>query len=349
MSPRRAIVAWAVSLAACLAGCVTETTRADESASIKGSWQFEELTEGSRLEPSAPPTHIEPRAADPSKATQDPDESPGLNPELLRARATLLPRKRIRRPDGSEERFYAFEATLAGHYKALIHQWCKIYPAPGQPEVQFVLDNREEWEKARAQTRSILLREVDSPDILWSPKGGSTGEFGKLETNFGEANVNAPITKWLAARGNVEDLDALDGFIETFLIGVDQVEITARIVESAVSDVTDIGSLTKILPVNPKSLFQGLETNFPTVAPNSGILMLKGVHNNVDLETTLRILQQKSQVRFLATPRVTIRNGGSAALIKGDRVPIQAVTSITPAGALSTTVSYQPVGLALRL
>ena len=88
------------------------------------------------------------------------------------------------------------------------------------------------------------------------------------------------------------------------------------------------------------------QTNFGSAAQTTGAFFRLNTNNAT---ATLYALQQKGKVSVLSRPSILARNNQEAVIIVGQEVPIPTTNQITEAGQTINSVSYQPVGIILRV
>lgn len=103
---------------------------------------------------------------------------------------------------------------------------------------------------------------------------------------------------------------------------------------------------TQPLIVNGNSGLGIGQTNFGSAAQSTGAFFRLNTNNAT---ATLYALQQKGKVSVLSRPSILARNNQEAVIIVGQEVPIPTTNQITEAGQTINSVSYQPVGIILRV
>jgi type II secretory pathway component GspD/PulD (secretin) len=329
-----------------LAGCVSEPVEPQEVESV-ASWRFEEATLGNAV--------VE------AESSEAQESVPGLNPELAPGGGrTMLPGNRIRRPDGLVELYYlvpyvdetapalSYKGFLARHYIGLIERWCVHQSNPDVPAVLFTSDPAAAAAVVAPQ-RAVLLAAADLADKAFTSTA-DLSSFGPIGAYPGFGALSIPMTEAIHAVGHPEDIDALETFLRAFVVDVDHIEITARVVEASVVDLTDLGAATSITYVGSGNrFFRGMDAVFPNETSLGGVFTLKGIQSQNELESTLQWLRQRTGVKFLSQPRIFMRNGSAAALVRGDKVPIQTVVAVSSNNVVSTGIRYEDVGLQLKV
>jgi type II secretory pathway component GspD/PulD (secretin) len=336
------------AFAAALASCVSEPA-APEVAPRLESWRFEEAPLGISVQ----------EAPEGEEIAQD--SVPGMNPDLgAPGGRTMLPGNRIRRADGSVELYYlvpyvdekapalSYKGFLARHYIGLIERWCMHQPTPDGPAVLYTSDPAAAAAVVPPQ-RAVLLEAADLADKAFTSTA-DLSSFGPMGLYPGFGALSIPMTEAIHATGHPEDIDALEAFLRTFIVDVDQIEITARVVEAALVDLTDLGAATSIEFVGSGNrFFRGMDASFPNETSLGGVFTLQGIQSDNELESTLQWLRQRTGVKFLSQPRILMRNGSAAALVRGDKVPVQTVVAVSSNNVVSTGIRYEDVGLQLKI
>ncbi len=88
------------------------------------------------------------------------------------------------------------------------------------------------------------------------------------------------------------------------------------------------------------------QTNFGAAAQTTGAFFRLNTNNAT---ATLYALQQKGKVNILSRPSILARNNQEAVIVVGQEVPIPTTNQITEAGQTINSVSYQDVGIILRV
>ena len=88
------------------------------------------------------------------------------------------------------------------------------------------------------------------------------------------------------------------------------------------------------------------QTNFGAAAQTTGAFFRLDTNNAT---ATLYALQQKGKVSVLSRPSILARNNQEAVIVVGQEVPIPTTNQITEAGQTINSVSYQDVGIILRV
>jgi type II secretory pathway component GspD/PulD (secretin) len=347
---RKSSAAWtrgcSALIALALPSCVSEPVAPAEAPRLE-SWRFEEAALGASV----------------SEVTGEgaQDSVPGLNPELgAQGGRTMLPGNRIRRPDGQIELYYLVpyvdekapaltdKGFLARHYIGLIERWCLHQPSPDGPAVLYTSDPAAAAAVVPPQ-RAVILEAADLADKAFTSTA-DLSTFGPIGLYPGFGALSIPMTEAIHATGHPEDIDALEAFLRTFVVDVDHIEITARVVEAALVDLTDLGAATSIEFVGDGNrFFRGMDASFPNETSLGGVFTLKGIQNDNEMESTLQWLRQRTGVKFLSQPRILMRNGSAAALVRGDKVPVQTIVAVSSNNVVSTGIGYVDVGLQLKI
>ncbi|MCA8954624.1 MAG: type II and III secretion system protein [Planctomycetes bacterium] len=170
----------------------------------------------------------------------------------------------------------------------------------------------------------------------------------------------------LVVTAKPQALKAFEDALNLFYSNVPQVEIEVKVVEFSTSESTAFG--TGGDPTgNPNSAAPGKTTNrqsgrlvreiisaFPLVPPvgggvnSRGLITLGGIHDGWELETTIQALQAQGKADVLSSPRLVVRNGGTASISTSTDVPFPQA-KVTVNQVSSTNISFKPVGITLGI
>lgn len=139
-----------------------------------------------------------------------------------------------------------------------------------------------------------------------------------------------------------------------------QVMIQALIAEVTLNDTTDLGMEFAVQDLHfsdnavlgPNGILEGKDydivigTDLGTGNIGGGLSL---AFTGEDFSLIWRTLQTTSQIEVLSRPTIMVRNGESADIIIGDRVPIVTGSQINPQGSLSSSIDYNDIGIQLHV
>lgn len=150
-------------------------------------------------------------------------------------------------------------------------------------------------------------------------------------------------------RDGLDTLSAVEKLVEALDIAQAEVTIGIQVLEVAVTDEKNLG----IDYPDAIGLSVGNLANVPAGLAGTPLSALRGLNSdNILLDagsTSARInmLQRSGNTVTLANPRVRVRNREEAEVNIGDKIPV--VTTTTANQVTTSSVSYQDVGLQIRL
>jgi type II secretory pathway component GspD/PulD (secretin) len=156
------------------------------------------------------------------------------------------------------------------------------------------------------------------------------------------------------------DLAAFEDALNLFYSNIPQVEIEVKVVEFSTSDSLSfgVGGASKI----PASTFSNLSgsklvstitSSFPLTPPagsgigSKGLFDLGGIHDGWQLDATLEVLQAQGRADVLSSPKLVVRNGGTAAIATFTEFPFPKAKIVGINS--STDVAFRPVGIKLGI
>lgn len=150
-------------------------------------------------------------------------------------------------------------------------------------------------------------------------------------------------------RDGLDTLSAVEKLVEALDIAQSEVTVDIQVLEVSLSDELNLGiQYPESLGVSVGNL-----ANLPAGLPGTPISALRGINgDNILLDsgsTSARInmLQRSGNTVTLANPRVRVRNREEAQVNIGDKIPV--VTTTTANQVTTSSVSYQDVGLQIRV
>ncbi|MCC6408334.1 MAG: type II and III secretion system protein [Planctomycetes bacterium] len=169
----------------------------------------------------------------------------------------------------------------------------------------------------------------------------------------GAAATPAPLADWLVVTAGADLLSEVEDFINLFAAGVPQIEIEAKVVEIALSDILDVG----IKPVTGKPIFdapgsntfvRGLDYTLPNAADGvEALLTLGSIQDGLAFNAIIEAVQGRQNVSIINQPKIAVREGSRAEISSITRVPYLAIQGINATGGYGASIAYQEVGVKL--
>ncbi|MCE9595220.1 MAG: type II and III secretion system protein [Planctomycetes bacterium] len=167
------------------------------------------------------------------------------------------------------------------------------------------------------------------------------------------APTPAALADWLVVTTGAELLSEVEDFINLFAAGVPQIEIEAKVVEIAISDVLDIG----IKPVTGKPIFdapgsgtfiKGLDYSLPNSANGvEALLTIGSIQDGLAFNAIIEAIQGRQNVSIINQPKIAVREGSRAEVSSITKIPYLQVTGINATGGYGAQIGYQEVGVKL--
>jgi type II secretory pathway component GspD/PulD (secretin) len=169
----------------------------------------------------------------------------------------------------------------------------------------------------------------------------------------GAAATPAPLADWLVVTSGAELLSEVEDFINLFAAGVPQIEIEAKVVEIALSDVLDVG----VKPVTGKPIFdapgtdtfiKGLDYSLPNAADGvEALLTIGSIQDGLAFNAIIEAVQGRQNVSIINQPKIAVREGSRAEINSITKVPYLQITGINATGGYGANVGYQEIGVKL--
>ncbi len=179
--------------------------------------------------------------------------------------------------------------------------------------------------------------------------------------NLAQFPSGAPSNQVMMLRGPEPLIEEAEEFIDRVFARVPQIEIQARILEISSEDGFSIGASTNLIenPSDEATFFDRNLNNFPTEGfvaseqqqtPFIGSqIFFKAIHDELEVESIIQALQTRSDTEVLSNPRIAVLNGTKATIKAVDRVPVQAIKTISPNGSFNISVIFEEAGITLEV
>jgi len=170
----------------------------------------------------------------------------------------------------------------------------------------------------------------------------------------------------LLVTARAESLAAFEDALNLFFAYVPQIEIEVKVVEFSTTDFLAFGVglvsggtdpvQSSVKNLSSGALVQEIASNFPLSAPflgaanirNKGVFTLGGVHDGWELNAKLEALEAEGKVDVLSSPRIVVRNGGTASILTQTDFPFPKA-KISNQTVVTTDISFKPVGVNLGI
>lgn len=156
------------------------------------------------------------------------------------------------------------------------------------------------------------------------------------------------------------ELAAFEDALNLFYSNIPQVEIEVKVVEFSTSDSLSfgVGGSDKVAAstfnnLSGSKLVSTITSSFPLSPPagsgigSKGLFALGGIHDGWQLDATLEVLQAQGRADVLSSPKLVVRNGGTAAIATFTDFPFPKgkVVGVTQL----TDVAFRPVGIRMGI
>lgn len=306
-------------------------------------------------------------------SAQDPQETPAQREARLRVQ--FGPNVLIG-ADGSVTKQYFLAGDLAPTFLKLIAEITpetqrveaerKLPPVPapgtrvGGPDSKSVLGRmlrEHEVEVTFVPEFEILsgVRLVDPPGP--NQLGAVTG--APLDSGF----RTAPAVALALVTARPSALAAFEAALDLFYTSIPQVEIAVQVVEYQTADalafgVTGIDNNTPILAnLSSNQLVREYTSVFPLRQPTVGTspvadigrFALGGIHDSWELNAVLEALEANNLADITSSPKLVVRNGGTAAISTLTQVPFPKAKIIQLGTEVATEIEFKPVGVRMNI
>ena len=223
-----------------------------------------------------------------------------------------------------------------------------------------------------ARPRSILGRMLgpEAVELLYIPsfelpegvpirrltKSGNAAPNGLAVTSFkAEAGNNL-----LLVTATPTALGVFEKALNLFYSNIPQVEIEVKVVEYQTSNSLSIGLTDQtgptIEPTSSDKLIKSYSGQFPLTPPligpapdTQGTIALGGIHDALELDAQLDLLETRGIADILSSPRMSVRNGGLAWVATITEIPYPDAQIFNSGANVSANVSFRPVGVRLHI
>jgi len=174
-------------------------------------------------------------------------------------------------------------------------------------------------------------------------------------------------TSLLLVTASPDALGLFEGALNLFFANIPQIEIEVRVVEYRTSDTLAMG-VQVLDPTNPGSpatftqlsggkLINDIISQFPLAAPSSsgtgfsdrGVITLGGIHDRWQLNAQLEVLEANGVADILTSPRLVVRNGGTASVTTRTDIPYPRARITASGQNVTSNIAFKPVGIMLNI
>lgn len=162
----------------------------------------------------------------------------------------------------------------------------------------------------------------------------------------------------LLVTAKATELAAFENTLNLFYSNIPQVEIEVKVVEFSVSDSLSFGIGASNTPtfnnLSSSKLVSSVASSFALNPPvgsglkDKGVFTLGGIHDGWELNAALEVLEATGRADVLSSPRLVVRNGGTAAIATFTEYPFPR-GKITSNNVTETNVEFKPVGVSLGI
>lgn len=196
-----------------------------------------------------------------------------------------------------------------------------------------------------------------------APRGAQSG-YWPTSFDVKSAKVRNSL---LLVTAKASALAAFEDALNLFFANVPQVEIEVKVVEFTTSDALSFGVSQTGDPektpdptlrfTKPERFVQQIGSSFPLTAPFVGVsnitdrlsLTLGGSHNGWELSARIEALQAIGKADVLSSPKVVVRNGGTASILTQTDFPFPKARITSSGQNITSDISFKPVGINLGI
>lgn len=259
-----------------------------------------------------------------------PDE-PAINPFLE------FGERIIAHPDGRITKPYP---VSVGKGQRLLQLLLLYFPFPikyHEVAPGTLLKPEEMAEVGEGEVEVILLKEFDLElfeDLRKYPPAKAT---------------DVMVADWVMVTAKPQLLREVETFVNTFLAGLPQVEIEAKIVELTESDILDLGVRSPGGPTFdfPEGTFvDSFDFDFAnTTGANEALLALGAVQDGTIVNMVLEAVETWENVQIVSQPKIVVREGTRADILNTQDIPFFAFSGINAGGNFNATLQFKQVGV----
>lgn len=181
------------------------------------------------------------------------------------------------------------------------------------------------------------------------------------------ASVAGAPTSLLLVTATPAALGVFEGALNLFFANIPQIEIEVKVVEYSTSETLAVG-VQVLDPANPGTpgsltqlgsgkLINDIISQFPLAAPSStgtgfsdrGIITLGGIHDRWQLNAQLEMLEANGVADILTSPRLVVRNGGTASVTTRTDIPYPKARITASGQNVTSNIAFKPVGIILNI
>jgi type II secretory pathway component GspD/PulD (secretin) len=201
----------------------------------------------------------------------------------------------------------------------------------------------------------VLFQQISAFDKL-----GTTAMAGR-NWNGQMGGVSTPVVNDLVLVTTTPDgLEAFETAMELFYNSVPQILLECRVLEFSVEDtldlgVTPVGNNPTVRTTGRGSFIQNIVSAFPNTAAGTagsagaseGLLTLGGIHDNLELNATLELLQTNAKSDIISNPKIAVRQGGMAIINTTSKVPYPSAQ--IQGTNVKTTIKFENIGVTMQI
>lgn len=166
-----------------------------------------------------------------------------------------------------------------------------------------------------------------------------------------------------------DGLAAFEGALDLFYANIPQVEIEVKVVEYTTTEGLAIGvdqidagvSGGPVIPsidnLSSDKLVENIINRFPLNPPlvgsattgDRGIIALGGIHDTWQLNAQLQLLETRGVVDVLSSPKMMVRNGGTASVVTRTDLPFPQAQISNSGQNITANIVFKPVGITLNI
>lgn len=306
-----------------------------------------------------------PAAASPGQDPQGQDgQKHALTPEQEAALRARFGSNVLISPDGRITKQYYLTGEAGFAFLGLLVE-------PGKPPSKGDKPVSAQLGKSGAP-RSLLARMIGDHEVelyympgFERPEGVKIRDTGNQPSVLGEPPRVATSTSsaLLLVTAKADGLAAFENALNLFFANVPQVEIEVKVIEYSTVDSVSFGisqvdtKTPTIKTVSSNKLIKSITSQFPLSAPligatsigDRGIITLGGIHDALELNARLEVLEANNVADVLSSPKMVVRNGGLASVSTTTEVPYPKAKITSSGQNITSDIQFKPVGVTLNI
>lgn len=174
---------------------------------------------------------------------------------------------------------------------------------------------------------------------------------------------SAPKVALLLVTGLPSALASFEDALDLFYTSIPQIEITVQVIEYSSAEALAFGvdridaNTANLQNLSSRQLVQSYTSIFPLRQPvvganpvtDVGLFTLGGIHDSWQLNMVLQALEANNLADITSSPRLVVRNGGSASISTLTEIPFPKAKINQLGAQVATDIAFKPVGVKMNI